>query len=138
MMNVNSQSENCDKINNRTHHTRFFEKLYGNLEKRDEKKDEICEENLSNNLDFDQRRVTSPSESSVSSNEIFNLESNLQKSSVIFPSNQHQELYGLSNTNLQSSSAIFSNNFGSLRIPTFGFPPDTHNHFAAFCKLRLR
>lgn len=134
-MNENSKSENCDKTNNRTHHTRFFEKLYGNLEKSNEKKDEICEVNLSNNLDIEQRRVTSPSESSVSSNEIFNLESNLQKSSLIFPQNQHQDLHELSNSNLQSSSSMFSNHFGSLRIPAFGFPPDTHNHFAAFCKL---
>lgn len=136
MMSENSKSDNCDKSSNRTHHTRFFEKLYGNLDKSDDKKDEICEEN---NLDFHQeRRVVSPSESSVSSSEVYsNYESNMRSSSMNFPQSHHHrttDIHGVTNVNLHQSP-MFSNHFGSLRIPAFGFPPDSHNHFAAFCKL---
>lgn len=126
MMSDLNKSDSCDKVNNRTHHTRFFEKLYGNLDKTNEKKSENFDENLEN--DFDQRRhVISPSESSVSSNETsFPLDNNFP-SSQIFPHNQE-----VRNVNLQPP-AMFPNHFGSLRIP-FGFPPDSHNHFAAFRK----
>jgi hypothetical protein len=120
MMSENNKSESCDKSNHRTHHTRFFEKLYGNLEKSDEKK--LEDDNLS--CEFDQRRVVSPSESSVSSNETYPLDKNYQKNPIF---QQNHDL-----TNL-TSNAIFPNHFGSLRIP-FGFPPESHNHFAAFCK----
>lgn len=131
-----NKSDNCDKTSNRTHHTRFFEKLYGNLDKSDDKKDEIiCEEN---NLDFHERQVASPSESSVSSTEVYSsYENNLRNPSAVNFHHQSQhppDIHGIPHVNLHQSS-MFSNHFGSLRIPAFGFPPDTHNHFAAFCKL---
>lgn len=67
-----------DKINNRTHHTRFFEKLYGNLEKSssDDKKDdiEIYNNYPVNPCEVDRRKIlNSPSESSASSSEIFSI-----------------------------------------------------------------
>lgn len=65
-----------DKINQRTHHTRFFEKLYGNLEKSssDDKKEdiEIYNNYPVNPCEVDRRKIlNSPSESSASSSEIF-------------------------------------------------------------------
>jgi hypothetical protein len=64
-----NQSEASEKSHNRTHHTRFFEKLYGNLEQSSN-----SEENVKNSkLDFPINEcssrdiVHSPSESSGSS-----------------------------------------------------------------------
>jgi hypothetical protein len=74
--NLNSNKmEISDKVNHRTHHTRFFEKLYGNLEKSsDEKKDEVTIINhhdaLSVQTEIGRREaLTSPSNSSGSSTE---------------------------------------------------------------------
>lgn len=66
--------EISDKTNQRTHHTRFFEKLYGNLEKSSESKDEKLDQNFQFNIPVESCRpevINSPSESSGSSSEIF-------------------------------------------------------------------
>ena len=69
--------ESSDKINNRTHHTRFFEKLYGNLEKSSEKSVENEVNNRSYAISLEkeivnrQEILNSPSESSGSSSEIY-------------------------------------------------------------------
>lgn len=66
--------EISDKTNQRTHHTRFFEKLYGNLEKSSEAKDEKLDQNFQINIPVESCRpevINSPSESSGSSTEIF-------------------------------------------------------------------
>lgn len=75
-MNSNKM-EIIDKVNHRTHHTRFFEKLYGNLESSSEKKEE-AELTLSNDssmiLSSEVRRpelLHSPSDSSGSSSEVY-------------------------------------------------------------------
>lgn len=72
-----SEVDSIDKVNNRTHHTRFFEKLYGNLEKSSDKTDVTSENscNFSLNLQSEvvnlQPILNSPSESSASSSEIY-------------------------------------------------------------------
>jgi hypothetical protein len=68
--------DSSDKANHRTHHTRFFEKLYGNLEKSSDAKDEEKDKSygFSLNLPNDvarQQNLNSPSESSGSSTEMF-------------------------------------------------------------------
>lgn len=75
---ISNTMEISDKTNNRTHHTRFFEKLYGNLEKSCEKKDES---KILKNLHPQDRqeRLNSPSESSGSSSEIFSSEINVPR-----------------------------------------------------------
>lgn len=69
-----------DKVNHRTHHTRFFEKLYGNLEKSSDKKEEndVKVQSYQTNLPIEIRQdvLNSPSESSGSSSEIFGTELN--------------------------------------------------------------
>lgn len=75
--NANSEKvESNEKINNRTHHTRFFEKLYGNLETTNcEKEFESKNINHNNNNDSNVEykfcankiAINSPSESSSSS-----------------------------------------------------------------------
>lgn len=71
--NLNSNKMDIsDKVNHRTHHTRFFEKLYGNLEKSSEvKKDEVSLVNQHDVINNQRESLTSPSESSGSSSEIF-------------------------------------------------------------------
>ena len=69
--------ETSDKINNRTHHTRFFEKLYGNLEKSSDKsvENEVNKCSYAMSLEKEvvnrQEVLNSPSESSGSSSEIY-------------------------------------------------------------------
>lgn len=61
----NEKSEENSKSNNRTHHTRFFEKLYGNLEKSSENKTQsILEKSFKSKS---RESVHSPCESSVGS-----------------------------------------------------------------------
>lgn len=71
--------EISDKTNNRTHHTRFFEKLYGNLERSSESKQEVQLTNHSHSLNLPievgtRETLNSPSESSGSSSEIYSNE----------------------------------------------------------------
>lgn len=66
--------EISDKPSQRTHHTRFFEKLYGNLEKSCEAKEEKSNEEINLKIPVESCRpevINSPSESSGSSTEIF-------------------------------------------------------------------
>lgn len=66
--------EISDKTNQRTHHTRFFEKLYGNLERSSEAKDEKVNQDFHLNIPVESCRpevINSPSESSGSSTELF-------------------------------------------------------------------
>lgn len=66
-----------DKVNHRTHHTRFFEKLYGNLESSTEKTDVVelshSNDNSTNSTKGVRRPdvLNSPSDSSGSSSEIY-------------------------------------------------------------------
>lgn len=81
--NLNSNiMESSDKVNHRTHHTRFFEKLYGNLEKSSDKKDE-SEVNFSINIEKEivnrQEILNSPSESSGSSSEVYQNDLNVSR-----------------------------------------------------------
>lgn len=76
-MNSN-EMEIIAKVNHRTHHTRFFEKLYGNLESSSEKKEEsvilVRSDESSLNLESEVRRpeiLNSPSSSTGSSSEIY-------------------------------------------------------------------
>lgn len=70
-----------DKTSHRTHHTRFFEKLYGNLEKSCDKKSEESSEIQSYPQSDEGRReiLNSPSESSGSSSEIYVNDFNVQR-----------------------------------------------------------
>jgi hypothetical protein len=78
-MNGNNLNSNrmdiSDKASHRTHHTRFFEKLYGNLEKSSEKRVEcsLIDESLTTDLGR-RETLTSPSNSSGSSLENFSSE----------------------------------------------------------------
>lgn len=81
--NINSNKMDIsDKVNHRTHHTRFFEKLYGNLEKSsDENKEAVNlshqNQSLSLGTEFGrQETLNSPSESSGSSSEIYTTDLN--------------------------------------------------------------
>lgn len=73
---ISNKMEISDKGNNRTHHTRFFEKLYGNLEKSNVEKHEVkILENPHSQVEIGrQGLLNSPSESSGSSSEIFSSE----------------------------------------------------------------
>lgn len=64
---ISNKMEISDKGNNRTHHTRFFEKLYGNLEKSSDEKQ--GEKLLSSQVEIgmQEKSLNSPSESSGSS-----------------------------------------------------------------------
>lgn len=139
-----------DKTNHRTHHTRFFEKLYGNLEKSssDDKKEEVeCCNSYQVPSEVQRREIlNSPSESSGSSTEMFSInDSNVARwiakfsekgfliksgnrffRNPIFPSSHE---IGLSSF----STSILPSPFGALRLP-MGFANDPHNHFAAFRK----
>lgn len=79
-----SELVSIDKVNNRTHHTRFFEKLYGNLEKSNDKTDVTSENSCKFSLNLQsevvlQPNLNSPSESSGSSTEIYQNELNLSR-----------------------------------------------------------
>lgn len=77
--------ESSDKINNRTHHTRFFEKLYGNLEKSSDKsvENEVNKCSYAISLEKEvvnrQEVLISPSESSGSSSEIYQNDLNVSR-----------------------------------------------------------
>lgn len=63
-----------DKASHRTHHTRFFEKLYGNLESSSDKtKSDECLriQSYPQNDEGKRETLNSPSESSGSSSEIY-------------------------------------------------------------------
>jgi hypothetical protein len=84
--NLNSNiMESSDKVCHRTHHTRFFEKLYGNLEKSSDKKDEIEENKCNYSMSIEREVVSrrevlnSPSESSGSSSEIYQNDLNVSR-----------------------------------------------------------
>lgn len=137
-----------DKINNRTHHTRFFEKLYGNLESSSENVKEIQLVNHSHSLLEVGRSETlnSPSESSGSSSEIYSNEISAPRCEFNATQNISScfsnEVNSIRNSMFASSSEIGLNgfpspmmpsHFRSLRLP-IGFTSDPHNHFAAFRK----
>lgn len=71
---ISNKMESSDKGNNRTHHTRFFEKLYGNLEKSDVEKEENKILSQPETEIGRQETLNSPSESSGSSTEVFSHE----------------------------------------------------------------
>lgn len=73
---ISNKMEISDKASNRTHHTRFFEKLYGNLEKSNDEKQEVKVINAlhSHGEIGPPKPLNSPSESSGSSSEIFSSE----------------------------------------------------------------
>jgi hypothetical protein len=82
---TSNKMDSSDKVNHRTHHTRFFEKLYGNLEKSDSKKEELEESKCIYSLDVQsealnrQEILNSPSESSGSSSEIYQNEMSVSR-----------------------------------------------------------
>lgn len=71
-LNANKTSEN-EKNHNRTHHTSFFEKLYGNLEKSSDHEEKLESENLIKSISRN-AIIRSPSESSGSSSSDINVE----------------------------------------------------------------
>lgn len=80
--NLNSNKMDVsDKASHRTHHTRFFEKLYGNLESSSDKKsEELSRIPIYPRSDEVRREIlNSPSESSGSSSEIYVNDSSVQR-----------------------------------------------------------
>ena len=71
-LNANKTQEN-EKNHNRTHHTSFFEKLYGNLEKTSDQEKKLGSENILKSVSRDVI-IHSPSESSGSSSSDINIE----------------------------------------------------------------
>lgn len=142
---LNSNKMESGKANHRTHHTRFFEKLYGNLEKSSDKKEEVVTRSYNYPSEVRQEILNSPSESSASSSEIFASEIIASRCSSDQNSFQHGE--GDNKTNpfrnslfpsshevgLNFPATILPSHFGALRLP-MGFSNDPHNHFAAFRK----
>lgn len=76
-INSNAMESTENKVSHRTHHTRFFEKLYGNLEKSSDKTEQAEEKKCNIAISIEQevaRRqetLISPSESSGSSSEVY-------------------------------------------------------------------
>jgi hypothetical protein len=68
-----SKTEENEKNQNRTHHTSFFEKLYGNLEKSSDQEEKLNSEILLKSISRDVK-IRSPSESSGSSSSDINVE----------------------------------------------------------------
>lgn len=115
-----NKMELSGKVQNRTHHTRFFEKIYGNLEKSDD--------GITTTEQPQREIINSPSESSASSSEIFSSDFSVSNRNISFAPISND--LGLNNF----TTAIMPSHFG-LRLPLGAFPNDPHNHFAAFCKL---
>lgn len=151
----NLNSNNSDKVNHRTHHTRFFEKLYGNLEKSTDEKSAIGNVKICNyqvKLPVEKIRpeiINSPSESSGSSTEFFSNDMNIARWNwwlIVQWSSEIIKYFSYRNPLFQSPNhdhglnhfpgSILPSHFGSLRLP-IGFTSDPHNHFAAFRKLNL-
>ncbi|XP_070490980.1 homeobox protein rough [Chironomus tepperi] len=109
---VNSQEN--EKSHSRTHHTSFFEKLYGNLEKSSDHEEKLESESLIN-----RDAIHSPSESSGSSSSDINVE----RPSIKAPNNF-------------VSSTILPTHFAAIRLPLFSTDP--HSHFAAFLARRRK
>lgn len=143
--------EISDKVNQRTHHTRFFEKLYGNLEKSSESKDEKLDQNFQLNIPVESCRpevINSPSESSASSSEMFHndlhprcehyfLSTKVQISKVIKKIHRSSMFLSSNEIGLNNfPSTIIPSHFNAIRLP-IGFSSDPHNHFAAFRKLEF-
>ncbi|CAG9810005.1 unnamed protein product [Chironomus riparius] len=116
-LNANKTEEN-EKIHNRTHHTSFFEKLYGNLEKTSDQEKKIRSENLLQPVSRN-KIIHSPSESSGSSSSDINIErANIKTSNNLV------------------SSTILPTHFTAIRLPLFSTDP--HSHFAAFLARRRK
>jgi len=73
--NNDKRMELSGKVQNRTHHTRFFEKLYGNLDKSENEKiaEKLTVESVKSDI------AISPSESSASSSEMYGNELNASR-----------------------------------------------------------
>ncbi|CRK88477.1 CLUMA_CG002212, isoform A [Clunio marinus] len=126
--------DESDKTNNRTHHTRFFEKLYGNLESSDDRKtivsDRNCVYSSHETNEVNRREVlNSPSNSSSGSSSDFYSKESVSRNSI-FPPSQDIPFNNFPPTLLPS-------HFGALRLP-LGFANDPHSHFAAFLARRRR
>ena len=150
-----SEMEISDKTTNRTHHTRFFEKLYGNLEKSSDVKEDESLKVINSNFQLNMPSevithgvLNSPSGSSGSSSENFHNDLSASRCENYF--NFLSCFLGLKNLNspfrhlmfLTSNeiglntfpTTILPSHFGALRLP-IGFSSDPHNHFAAFREL---
>lgn len=68
-----SKTQENEKNHNRTHHTSFFEKLYGNLEKSGDHEEKLDSDDLLKTVSRDVI-IHSPSESSGSSSSDINVE----------------------------------------------------------------
>lgn len=122
--------DESNKNQNRTHHTRFFEKLYGNLDKSSDTK--TTTEKIAVNAIKSRELAHSPCESSESSSNEINLtrwidDLGIEKLSINQVSHRDFRL-----TNELMPHTILPSPFATLRLPVFSADP--HNHFAAFCK----